>query len=82
MDPRLVLTAGEDQRAGVLVHGEVVQLQLALGIDGEPAGEPQSLRGQQRGLGTWAGRRVAKVPQGSKWEGRQARKLGPSWAPP
>lgn len=33
------LTAGEDERAGVLVHGEVVELQLALGVDGEPAGE-------------------------------------------
>lgn len=35
-----VLTAGEYQRAGVLIHGEVVQLQLALGIYGEPVGEP------------------------------------------
>lgn len=35
-----VLTAGEDQRAGVLVHGEVVQLQLAFCIYGEPVGEP------------------------------------------
>lgn len=39
----VVLTAGEDQRAGVLVHGEVVQLQLALCINGEPAEEPRSL---------------------------------------
>lgn len=31
-----VLTAGESQGAGVRVHGEVVQLQLALCVDGEP----------------------------------------------
>lgn len=42
---QVVLTTGESQRAGVLVHGEVVQLQLALCIDGEPAGEPRSLSG-------------------------------------
>ncbi|EPY82622.1 hypothetical protein CB1_000641001 [Camelus ferus] len=30
--PKSVLTAGEDQRAGVLIHGEVVQLQLALSV--------------------------------------------------
>ncbi|MBZ3888785.1 Gamma-aminobutyric acid receptor subunit beta-3 [Sciurus carolinensis] len=35
-----VLTAGEDQRAGMLIHGEVVQLQLAFCIDGEPVEEP------------------------------------------
>lgn len=30
------LTAGEDERAGVLVHGEVVELELTLSIDGQP----------------------------------------------
>lgn len=30
------LTAGEDQRTRVLVHRKVVQLQLALGVDGQP----------------------------------------------
>jgi hypothetical protein len=44
--PRLgVLTAGEDQWAGVLVHGEVVQLQLAFGIDGQPVEEPHTTLG-------------------------------------
>ena len=37
----VLLTAGEDQRAGVLVHGEVMQLQLALCVNGEPAGGSQ-----------------------------------------
>lgn len=39
--PKLVLTAGENQRAGVFIHGEVVQLQLAFCIYSEPAGEPR-----------------------------------------
>lgn len=39
--PKLVLTAGENQWAGMLIHREVVQLQLALCIYGEPAGEPR-----------------------------------------
>lgn len=37
------LTAGEDQRTRVLVHGKVVQLQLTLGVDGQPG------RGQSHG---------------------------------
>lgn len=41
--PCLTLTAGEDQRTGVLVHGKVVQLQLALGVYGQPG------RGQSHG---------------------------------
>lgn len=32
-----ILTAGEDQRTGVFVHGEIMELQLALGVDGHPA---------------------------------------------
>ena len=31
------LTAGEDEWAGMGIHGKVVQLKLAFGIDGEPA---------------------------------------------
>lgn len=31
-----VLTAGEGQGAGMRIHGEVMQLQLAFCIDGEP----------------------------------------------
>ena len=34
-----VLTAGEDEWARVLVHGEVVQLQLTLCVDRQPAAE-------------------------------------------
>lgn len=39
--PDLVLTARKNQRAGVLIHREVVQLQLALCIYGEPVREPR-----------------------------------------
>lgn len=42
--PASVLTAGEDQRAGVRVHGEVVQLKPAFRVDGEPVGEPSVTR--------------------------------------
>lgn len=34
--PGQKLTAGEDEGARVGIHGEVVQLKLALSIDGEP----------------------------------------------
>lgn len=39
----------------MLVHGEVVQLQLALGIDGEPAEEPSVSPGRQTARGKAGG---------------------------
>lgn len=43
-----ILTAREGQGAGVRIHGEVVQLQLALCIDGEPVKETSILWDQQQ----------------------------------
>lgn len=34
-----IVTAGEDERTGVFVHGEVVELQLAFCVDGHPEGD-------------------------------------------
>lgn len=31
-----IVTAGEDERTGVFVHGEVMELQLAFCVDGHP----------------------------------------------
>lgn len=37
-----ILTAGEDEGTGVFVHREIMELQLAFGVDGHPGEEETS----------------------------------------
>lgn len=46
-----IFTAGEDERTGVLVHWEIMELQLALGVDGHPGRDRNTQR--QRHLKVW-----------------------------